>query len=105
MEMVRRGQITLDEAKNHPRKNVITKAIGIEENMPADTIICDLDENGIVLLCSDGLVNMVEDKDIEKILKKKTNLADKADMLVKLANKNGGTDNISVILADRRVDN
>ena len=48
---------------------------------------------------------MVEDKDIEKILKKKTNLADKADMLVKLANKNGGTDNISVILADRRVDN
>lgn len=105
MEMVRMGKITLDEARNHPKKNMITKAVGIEETMPADTIVCFLEEDSIILLCSDGLANMVTDNEIEKILKKKSNLASKADMLVKLANKNGGYDNISVILADRRVEN
>jgi len=105
MEMVRMGKITLDEARIHPKKNMITKAVGIEETMPADTIVCSLDEDSIVLLCSDGLPNMITDKEIEKILKKKNDLATKADMLVKLANKNGGFDNISVILADRRVEN
>lgn len=105
MEMVRLGKITLEEARNHPKKNMITKAVGIEETMPADTIVCSLEEDSIILLCSDGLANMVTDNEIMKILKKKSNLASKADMLVKLANKNGGYDNISVILADRRVEN
>lgn len=105
MEMVRMGKITLDEARNHPKRNMITKAVGIEETMPADTIVCSLEADSIILLCSDGLSTMVTDNDIEKILKKKSDLAAKADMLVKLANKNGGYDNISVILADRRVDN
>lgn len=105
MEMVRMGKISLDEARNHPKRNVITKAVGIEETMPADTIVCSLEEDSIILLCSDGLPTMVKDNEIEKILKKKSNLAEKADMLVKLANKNGGYDNISVILADRRVEN
>lgn len=105
MEMVRMGKITLEEARNHPKRNMITKAVGIEKMMPADTIVCSLDEDSIIMLCSDGLSSMVLDSDIEKILKKKNDLAEKADMLVKLANKNGGYDNISVILADRRVEN
>ncbi len=105
MEMVRLGKMTLEEARVHPKRNMITKAVGIEKAMPADTVIQPLDEDSIVLLCSDGLSSMVNDKEIEKILKKRIRLDKKADMLVELANKNGGYDNISVILADRRVDN
>ncbi|MCD8036910.1 MAG: Stp1/IreP family PP2C-type Ser/Thr phosphatase [Clostridiales bacterium] len=105
MEMVRMGKLTPEEARVHPKRNMITRAVGIEKVMPADTIIQPIAEDSIILLCSDGLPTMVEDKDIEKILRKKIGLDKKADMLVELANKNGGYDNISVILADRRVDN
>lgn len=105
MEMVRMGKITTEEARVHPKRNMITKAVGIEKTMPADTLIYALDEDSVVLICSDGLTTMVTEKEIEKILKKKTSIDKKADMLVELANKNGGYDNISVILADRRVDN
>lgn len=105
MEMVRMGKITLEEARVHPKRNIITKAVGIEKNMPADTYIQTLDEDSIVLICSDGLSSMVSDKDMEKILKKRASIEKKAEMLVELANKNGGNDNISVVLADRRVDN
>ena len=87
MEMVRMGKLTIDEA------------------IPADTVICTLEDDSIVLVCSDGLSTMITDDEIEKILKKKTDIGKKADLLVELANKNGGYDNISVILADRRVDN
>lgn len=105
MEMVRMGKITAEEAKVHPKRNMITKAVGIEKNMPADTMIIPIEGDSIILVCSDGLPTMVDDKDIEKILKKKTGLDKKADLLVELANKNGGYDNISVILADGKVDN
>ena len=105
MEMVRMGKITAEEARVHPKRNMITKAVGIEKNMPADTIIIPIEEDSIILVCSDGLPSMVTDKEIEKILKKKTGLDKKADLLVELANKNGGYDNISVILADGKVDN
>ena len=104
MEMVRMGKLTLEEAKVHPKRNVITKAIGIENIMPADTFIETLNKDSIILICSDGLTAMVDDKEIEKVLRKRTGLDRKADLLVELANKNGGNDNISVILADRRVD-
>ena len=105
MEMVRMGKITAEEARVHPKRNMITKAVGIEKNMPADTMIIPIEEDSIILVCSDGLPSMVTDKEIEKILKKKTGLEKKADLLVELANKNGGYDNISVILADGKVDN
>ena len=105
MEMVRMGKITAEEARDHPKRNMITKAVGIEKNMPADTMIIPIEEDSIILVCSDGLPSMVTDKEIEKILKKKTGLDKKADLLVELANKNGGYDNISVILADGKVDN
>ena len=105
MEMVRMGKITAEEARVHPKRNMITKAVGIEKFMPADTMIIPIEENSIILVCSDGLPSMVTDKEIEKILKKKTGLDKKADLLVELANKNGGYDNISVILADGKVDN
>ena len=105
MEMGRMGKITAEEARVHPKRNMITKAVGIEKNMPADTMIIPIEEDSIILVCSDGLPSMVTDKEIEKILKKKTGLDKKADLLVELANKNGGYDNISVILADGKVDN
>lgn len=105
MEMVRMGKITAEEARVHPKRNMITKAVGIEKNMPADTMIIPIEEDSIILVCSDGLPSMVTDKEIERILKKKTGLDKKADLLVELANKNGGYDNISVILADGKVDN
>lgn len=105
MEMVRMGKLTVAEARVHPKRNMITRALGIERTMPADTFIQSIGDDSIILVCSDGLPTMAEDKDIEKILKKKTGLDKKADMLVELANRNGGHDNISVILADGRVDN
>lgn len=105
MEMVRMGKITLEEARIHPKRNIITKAVGIEKNMPADTYIQTLDNDSVILICSDGLSSMVSDKDMETILKQRASLEKKAEMLVELANKNGGSDNISVILVDRRVDN
>ncbi|GFI61241.1 serine/threonine phosphatase stp [Clostridiales bacterium] len=105
MEMVRMGKITAEEARVHPKRNIITRAVGIEKSMPSDTIVQTVDIGSIVLLCSDGLSSMATDREIEKILKKKADLDKKADMLVELACKNGGCDNISVILANRRVDN
>ena len=72
MEMVRMGKITAEEARVHPKRNMITKAVGIEKNMPADTMIIPIEEDSIILVCSDGLPSMVTDKEIEKILKKKS---------------------------------
>ena len=66
MEMVRMGRLTQEQAVSHPQRNVITKAIGIEDNVAADTYILDIESKSTMLLCTDGLSVMVEDKEIEK---------------------------------------
>ena len=65
--MVKQGKLTLEEAQKHPNKNVITRAVGSEKTILADTIIEKAAEGDIILLCSDGLTNMVSDVEISRI--------------------------------------
>lgn len=98
MEMVKCGRITLEEAKYHPQKNIITRSLGTEEAVKADTVIEELSGGDMVLLCSDGLSNMVSEGVITEILIQESSLSEKVEALVTQANQNGGLDNISVIL-------
>lgn len=98
-EMVKQGNITESEARVHPQKNIITRAVGIDQSVQADFFEVEIYQNDIVMLCSDGLSNMVEDEDIEYIVKHSKSLQDAGETLVARANENGGSDNITVVLA------
>lgn len=99
-EMIRVGELKREDARTHPDRNVITRAIGVKEPVRIDFFDMKLEKGDIILLCSDGLTNMVEDRDILKIVKKSGSLKEAASRLVTEANKNGGKDNISVVLAE-----
>lgn len=94
-QMYDNGEISVEELKNHPRKNVITRALGVEERIDIDFTTDYLDEGETLLLCSDGLSNFVDADEIYEIINnnEKKNIA---DVLVDRANENGGGDNISV---------
>lgn len=94
--LIESGKLTPDEAKVHPRKNVITKALGAEEDVVPDTLTVDLNEKDNLLFCTDGLTNFVETQDILNIFT--TNeINSVATILVEHANQNGGGDNITVV--------
>lgn len=99
-QLVDRKVISAKEAESHPRKNEITRALGLSENIePEVTSSAFLpDENDVLLLCSDGLNNMLSDKHIQKILSTELRIEEKASLLIEVANNNGGIDNISVQL-------
>ena len=97
-EMVRRGGIGREEARRHPDRNIITRAIGAEERIKTDFFHVQLRDGDTVLMCTDGLTNMLEDEEIRMILDSARDIVEQAEMLVERANENGGKDNISVIL-------
>ncbi len=97
-EMVRIGTISHSEARNHPDKNIITRAIGAASEVEPDFFTVELEEGDLVLLCSDGLTNMLEDEEIRMILNSGRDIVEQAQSLVDAANANGGRDNISVVL-------
>lgn len=99
-EMIRLGELQRKDAKSHPDRNVITRAIGVRSPVKIDFFDVKLEEGDRILLCSDGLTNMVEDEEILHIVKKSGSLGEAAKRLVTDANKNGGKDNISVVLAE-----
>ena len=99
-EMVRMGGIGREEARNHPDKNIITRAVGVSETVEPDFFTVELEEGDIVLMCSDGLTNMLEDEEIRMIMSGARDIVEKAQELVEAANRNGGRDNISVILVE-----
>ncbi|MDD6491053.1 MAG: Stp1/IreP family PP2C-type Ser/Thr phosphatase [Firmicutes bacterium] len=99
-EMVRMGGIDREAARNHPDKNIITRAIGALDTVEIDFFHEELKPGDLVLMCSDGLTNMLEDEEIEKILKERISIEKRAEKLVEAANNNGGKDNIAVILID-----
>ena len=99
-EMVRLGEITEAEARNHPDKNIITRAVGATPNVDIDFFDYKVEPGGMILMCSDGLSNMVEDEDIRRILRRTISIEEKARVLVETANENGGKDNIAVILVE-----
>lgn len=99
-EMVRMGGLGKEEARNHPDKNIITRAVGAGRTVEPDFFTVELEEGDMVLMCSDGLTNMLEDEEIRMILCGARDIVEKATMLVNAANANGGKDNISVILIE-----
>ena len=98
-ELLRRGSITADDAKIHPQKNIITRAIGTEPTIKVDVNI--MDYNGeTVFICSDGLSNLVSDEQILQVINENDDLQIAMVKLVELANKKGGNDNITCLAFD-----
>ena len=94
--LIESGKITPEDAKVHPRKNVITRALGAEENVAVDSDCLNLSNGDTLLLCSDGLTNFLDDKDILKVFQN-NDISAVAEKLVETANENGGGDNITVV--------
>lgn len=99
-EMVRMGGIDRKAARSHPDKNIITRAVGALDTIEVDFFQVDLMPGDIILLCSDGLTNMLEDEEIREIVSRDESLSEKGKQLIDTANQNGGKDNIAVILID-----
>lgn len=99
-EMIRIGELQRQDARSHPDRNVITRAIGVNSPVKIDFFDMKLEKGDRILLCSDGLTTMVDDDEILHIVKKCTSPKEAAQRLVTEANKNGGKDNISVVLAE-----
>lgn len=99
-EMVLAGQLSRSEARTHAKKNVITRAIGGEEQVEPEMFSVDLKENSKILMCSDGLTNMLEDDEIMRIVKNSPDIEEAAAVLIDRANANGGKDNISVVIVE-----
>lgn len=99
-EMIRAGSLDRKRARTHPEKNVITRAIGAEESLDIDFFTWDLHSGDLILLCTDGLTNMLEDDEIRDIVSGTGSLKEKATKLIERANENGGLDNISALLID-----
>lgn len=97
-EMVRLGEINADEARVHPDKNIITRAVGTSDHVEADFFEVEITADDTILLCTDGLTNMVRDDEILDIIKKYDNAQTATMQLVKEANANGGRDNITVMI-------
>ena len=103
-EMVRLGEITREEARNHPEKNIITRAIGASGQAEPDFFDTYLEPGECLLLCSDGLSNMVEDEDMFDIVRGSRDIVEAVQMLIEKANSNGGRDNIGVVMAEPLAD-
>jgi len=98
-ELIDRGELRPEEARHHPRKNVITMALGVYEEVTPDIGCLTTEPGDMVMVCCDGLINHVEDEDIHRVVVEASDPQTACEILVALANKGGGTDNISVIVA------
>ncbi len=99
-ELERSGQITKEEAKVHPKRNLLTRAVGAEREIAVDTGTLPLEENDMLLLCTDGLTNMVSEAEIATIIEAHIDQPEVAmSQLIDIANENGGSDNVTIILA------
>ena len=99
-EMVRMGELTEEDARNHPDKNIITRALGAEETVNIDFFDFRLEKDSNILMCSDGLSNMVSNEEIQEIIQDQSDVQDKGKTLLNLANEHGGKDNIAVVLIE-----
>lgn len=99
--LLQKGVISTEEAKNHPQKNLIIKAIGMDKDLELEFETIDVKPGDMFLLCSDGLTSMVSDEDIlHIIIKKKKDLQKAVDELIRVAKNAGGNDNITAILVE-----
>lgn len=97
-EMVRIGEMGAAEAKAHPDKNIITRAIGASDHVEADFFEVDLVPEDRILMCTDGLTNMVEDSVIRDVVLEDTPIEERVEKLIDAANRAGGRDNITVMI-------
>ena len=98
-EMVQSGKLHKEDMRTHPNKNIITRALGTNSDVKADCFEIEVDEGDVLLLCSDGLSNMLEDEKIERIIRSnREDMSEAGRQLVQEANEAGGKDNISVVL-------
>ncbi len=102
MELLRQGEITREEAEHHPQKNVITRALGTERTVETDLFHCELEQEDMILLCSDGLTGLVSDTEIAKIMWSEGSVEQHLEQLISLANERGGYDNITVVVATQK---
>lgn len=100
--LVKSGELTEEEAKDHPRKNVLMKALGATTTVEMDIFDVETDVDGI-MLCSDGLTNMLDDEQIAKVLSEKSPIDARLQKLIIKSNNRGGTDNISVTFLEKKV--
>ncbi|MBE5905404.1 MAG: Stp1/IreP family PP2C-type Ser/Thr phosphatase [Lachnospiraceae bacterium] len=99
-KMVRLGELEPDEARTHEKKNVITRAIGMMEELKVDVFEVPIAEEERILMCSDGLTNMIEDEQIRIIINSQRDVIERTEKLVETANQNGGKDNITVVVIE-----
>jgi protein phosphatase len=97
-ELINSGSITRKEAENHPQKNVITRALGGDKDTKIDIYIQEYMHNDNVLICTDGLTNMLTNMEILSEINSCDNLQMVVEKLISLANDKGGLDNITVVL-------
>ena len=98
-EMVRNGEIDRQEARFHPNKNVITRALGVTKNVIPDFFEIAVKSGSVLLLCSDGLSNMVEDEEIKRVVAAhEDDIQGAVEELIEQANSNGGRDNIAIVI-------
>ena len=97
-ELLDNDKITTEQAINHPKKNIVTRIVGYYSNIEVDTFHCNIVSDDEILLCCDGLTDLVSDNEIKEIVINTDDSQKSCEKLVKLANDYGGNDNISVIL-------
>ncbi len=97
-ELFRKGRLTAEEARNHPNRNLITRAVGVDEFVEADIFEGELAPTDLLLLCTDGLTGMLEDDEIVSLVNAASSLEEAVDHLIAAACANGGTDNITSVL-------
>jgi PPM family protein phosphatase len=97
-ELMRSGKLSPEEAESHPQRSVITRALGTEPDIDVDTFTVEAEPDDLFLLCSDGLTDMVSDRDILALLQESEDLQSAARALVEAANAVGGEDNITVVV-------
>ena len=99
--MVDRGEITPEQARTHPRRNVITRALGVDDNVPCDIFKPRLARGDMLLLCSDGLTNMLEDREIFELSKENTDPLSLGHALMDEALDRGATDNVTIVIISK----
>lgn len=103
-ELVSLGRLERGSRDYKDKKNIITRAVGTEDKLLIDFFEVGLEPGDYVLICSDGLSNMLEDAEMEEIIGSDLDLLEKAEKLITVANDNGGKDNIAVVLIDPQID-
>jgi len=97
-ELLQKGELTMEEALNHPRRNILTRALGVNEQPQIDLLDLSVQKGDLLLLCTDGLYNQVTDEEIQEIFTVQDSLKVKVEKMVNLALERGGNDNITAVL-------